>query len=94
MTYGDDSGRYLRPMAIDGDVDFIEVDSRQLAGEAQEILAVQWDFIHGDLGAEDLDQLPEQFEGRLVVRTARELAELARIGAFGEIEEIYRQLYE
>jgi hypothetical protein len=92
--YGDESGRYLRPMAVDGDIGFVEVDSRHLADEAKAIFDTQWGFANGDVWAADLDNLPETFIGRRVVRTARELAELARIGAFAEIEEIYRDLYE
>ena len=91
---GDDAGRFKRPMAVEDDIDFVEVDTQELADEAKEIFAKQWDFVHGYVPAEDLDELPEYFEGRRVVRTARELAELARIGAFAEVEEIYRELYE
>lgn len=86
--------RHLRPIAVDGEVVFLALDTEELASEAEWIFGIQWDFIHGNLWAEDLDQLPEFFEGRRVVRTARELTELARIGAFAEIEEIYRELYE
>jgi len=81
-------------MAVEDDIDFVEVDTPELADEAEQIFGLQWDFVHGYMWAEDLEELPEFFEGKRVVRTARELAELARIGAFAEVEEIYRQLYE
>ena len=91
--YGDRFGRYLRPMAFDDDIGFVVVDAPELADLAKEIFDLQWDYVNGWRPAEDLDALPETFQGRRVVRTARELAELARVGAFTEIEEIYGNLY-
>ena len=92
MTNHDQPGFYTRPMAVDGDTDFVEVDSPHLADEAESIFKVQWDYIHGYASTDDLTRLPAEFQGRQVVRDPRELEELARIGAF-DIEELYRHLY-
>jgi hypothetical protein len=79
-------------LVVDGDTDFVEVDSAHLAEEAEDIFTVQWDYIHGYASTDDLKRLPADFLGRRVVRDPRELEELARVGAF-DIEELYRQLY-
>ena len=93
MPFEDQTGFYTRPMAVDGDTDFIEVDNAQLAEQAEGIFTVQWDYIHGYASTDDLERLPADFLGRRVVRDPRELEELARIGAF-DIEELYRHLYD
>jgi len=93
MAFQDEFGFYIRPLAVDGDTDFVEVDNPLLAAQAEEIFATQWDYIHGYASAGDLKRLPRRFEGRRIVRDPRELEELARIGAF-DIEELYRLLYE
>jgi len=93
MSARDQFGFYTRPLAVDGDTDFVEVDNAVLAAEAEKIFSIQWDYVHGYVSADDLNLLPGQFEGRRIVRDPRELEELARIGAF-DIEELYRHLYE
>ena len=93
MSARDQFGFYTRPLAVDGNTDFVEVDNPLLAVQAEEIFAIQWDYIHGYVSADDLKRLPGRFEGRRIVRDPRELEELARIGAF-DIEELYRHLYE
>lgn len=80
-------------MAVDGDTDFIEIDSPDLARQAEGIFTTQWDYVHGYVSADELRDLPAKFEGRRVVRDPAELEELARIGAF-DIEELYRHLYD
>ena len=93
MPFQDEFGFYARPLAVDGTTDFVEVDNPLLAVQAEEIFAVQWDYVHGYVSADDLKRLPGRFVGRRVVRSPEELEELARIGAF-DIEELYRHLYE
>lgn len=90
--YIDRPGSYWRPVAVDGRVDFIEVDTAELADEADWIFRLQWDYIHGYLTASELDGLPESFMGFRVVRDARELDDLARRFEF-DIDTIYRELF-
>ena len=93
MSTRDQFGFYTRPLAVDGATDFVEVDNALLAVQAEKIFAIQWDYVHGYVSADDLNLLPSRFEGRRIVRDPRELEELARIGAF-DVEELYRHLYE
>ena len=79
-------------MAVDGDTDFIEVDTPEAADQASEIFATQWDYIHGYTDQDDLKRLPATFQGRRVVRDPDQLEELAWTGAF-DIEELYRYIY-
>lgn len=89
-----ESGPYRWPMAFDGDVGFVEVDTPELLEEAKRFFELQWDYVHGYIWAEELEGLPVWWEGYDLVHTPEELDELGRIGAFAEIEEIYRELYE
>lgn len=92
--YGQQDGPpYKCPLAFDGDIGFVEVDTLELLDEAKRFFELQWDWVHGYIWAEDLEELPEWWEGYELVRTPRELSELARVGAFAEIEEIYREMY-
>jgi len=91
-TYEDRPGSYWRPIAVDGRVDFIEVHTAELAEEADWIFRVQWDYVHGYVTTSELEALPESFQGVSVVRTARELDDLARRFEF-DIDTIYRELF-
>jgi hypothetical protein len=84
---------YKWPLLFDGDIGFVEVDTPELLEEAKRFFALQWDWVHGYIWAEALEELPVWWEGYELVRTPEGLSELARVGAFAEIEEIYRELY-
>ena len=86
-------GSHVRPIALDGDVGFIEIDSVGEAERVQSIFAIQWDFVHGWVDESALARLPARFAGRRVVRDPRELLRLARRGGFN-IDELYRELFE
>ena len=88
-----DEGSLIRPIAIDDSIDFIDVEGPEQADLAQQIFAIQWDFVHGYVGRDALDQLPATFAGRPVVRDPRTLIALARRGDF-DIDELYRELFE
>ena len=48
----------LRPLAVDGDVEFVDIDDPALAQQAAEVFATQWDYVHGYVDAAALADLP------------------------------------
>lgn len=92
MSDSDGLVSYLRPLAVDGDTAFVEIDDPGLVEEAEEIFRVQWDYVHGWVDDSALERLPERFMGRQVVRDPGALDDLARVGSF-DIEELYRELH-
>jgi hypothetical protein len=83
----------LRPLAVDGDVEFVAIDDPKVAQQAAAVFATQWDYVHGYVDATALATLPASIAGRRVERDPQALDHMARVGSF-DVEELYRELYE
>ncbi len=81
----------IRPIGLDGEINFAGLLGSDHADRAWRIFTVQYDYAHGRASADDLRALPATFAGRRVIRDPRELDELARRDEFS-VEEIYRDL--
>lgn len=81
----------VRPIGLDGDMQFVGLFGSRYAKRAEEIFGPQYDFAQGTVPAEVLDRLPQTFAGRRVVRDPEELELMARLGLF-DLEELYRAL--
>ena len=86
--------RYLRVRTfISGDERvFVAVHGSRAADVAQEANALQWNYIHGRVDAQQLERLRGlRIGGRLVQADPDELFEVARRGEF-DPDELYREL--
>jgi hypothetical protein len=82
----------LRPLAVEGEVTFVETHGSRAAGRAMSAFGVQWDFVHGQASEADLARLRGiRIGGRLVEADPDVLEHLARAGEFN-LEERYREL--
>lgn len=82
----------LRPLAVEGEVTFVETHGSRAAARAMSAFGVQWDFLHGRADEADLARLRGlRIGGRLVEADPDVLEDLARRGEF-QIDELYREL--
>lgn len=82
----------LRPLAVEGEVTFVETHGSHAASRAMWAFGVQWDFIHGQATEADLARLRGlRIGGRLVEADPDVLEHLARAGEF-RLDEQYREL--
>ncbi len=71
---------------------FVAVRGSRAAEAAQRANALQWQYVHGRVDADELEQLRGlRIGGRLVQADAGELMEVARQGEF-DPDELYREL--
>ena len=82
----------LRPLAVEGEVTFVETHGNRAAARAMSAFGVQWDFVRGRATEADLARLRGlRIGGRLVEADPDVLEHLARAGEFN-LEERHREL--
>jgi len=79
VTENDDLMR-LRPIALDGRLQFAPTANRREAREATHIFDVQWRYAHGRATRAELDRLPRTFMGQRVLKDPDQLLRLGLAG--------------
>ncbi len=83
----------LRPLYVEGDIDFVVVGGSDEAAEAEQIFDAQWAFINGEADRRELEPFEGRWIGGRLVETDPEV--LIDIGERGEADPIdrYREMF-